>query len=101
MKEHLLIPKEKGYKNKLIAQKFGIIVAQEYFEDNLNVENQSLLFSWNKTDDFRVKSLVIHLRTTPKNIDELFAIAQESAKIEFFNLKEMHGKDLPLKENIK
>lgn len=98
MKEHLLIPKEKGYKNKLIAQEFGIIVAQEYFEDNLEPENQSLLFSWEKTDDFRIQSLWMHFRNQPKNIDELFTIAQESAKIEFSNLKEKYGKNLPLKE---
>lgn len=98
MKEHLLIPKEKGYKNKLIAQEFGIIVAQEHFEDNLDPENQSLLFSWEKTDDFRIQSLWMHFRNKPKNMDELFSIAQESAKIEFSNLKEKYGKNLPLKK---
>lgn len=95
MKEHLVITKAKGYKNKLIAQEFGIAIAQEYFEDNLNPENQSLLFSWDKKDDFRVKSLAIHFRKAPNNMDELFAIAQESAKIEFFNLKEKHVGNLP------
>lgn len=98
MREKLFFPKEKGYKNKLIAQEFGIIVAQEYFEDNLDPENQSLLFSWEKTDNFRIQSLWMHFRNQPKNIDELFSIAQESAKIEFSNLKEKHGKNLPLKE---
>lgn len=99
MESHIVINREKGYKNKRIAQNVGIAVAKTAFKMMLDTEYRSFMVSWdNPILIDRVGSdLFIYFSNTPKNLDELKAIASESARIEFEHLKLSYDGVLPVR----
>lgn len=99
MKDHIKIQKSKGYKNKLIAQEVGVNVAKDTFSDMLNVDFQGFMFSWDSCTllDLAKTQLFLYFKSKPKNLEELEAISFDSALIEFSNLKESYGEELPIR----
>lgn len=102
MQSHIVIPKAKGYKNKLIAQSVGIAVAQSTFKMLLDVKMQAFMVSWDKPVllDRAASDLFIYYPSDsrkPKNMEELQAIAEQAVHIEFENLKEAYVGELPVR----
>lgn len=93
MQKHSEIKKSAGYKNKLMAQQFGIEVAKDWFDEMLDVDNQGFRFCWEAPT--RIASLSLCYKHTPKNYEELKAIALEAINVEFSNLKESYVGELP------
>lgn len=95
---HITIDKQKGYKNKIIAQKFGISIAQEIFNNAIN--NQIFSFNWNDNpiNDSLISELRFCYSRVPNNYYILEDIAKKSCLIEYENLKVSYGKPLPIKE---
>lgn len=94
---HIEIKKEKGYKNKKIAQSVGIAIAKSTFELMNEPKYQGFNFDWKSYDGHisRAESdLFIYYTTKPKNIQELKDIAAQSAKIEWNNLLEANKNNL-------
>lgn len=101
MKKHFTFKREKGYKNKRLAQEFGVKTAKSYFSDMQNESYQGFMFTWDSPDDFlseRSKSLFMHFSNSPKNIKELELISYESSMIEFENLRLGFVGELPLRK---
>lgn len=100
MKFHVIIKKEAGHKNKLIAQNVGIAVANTTFEMLLDISNHSFLTSWEQPYllNRAGNDLFMYYGNSPKNLDELKSIANEAAVIEFENLKAAYKGELPVKK---
>lgn len=77
-------------KNKRLAQKHGIVIAQERFNDFLDIDAQGPFFHWNlhsvSVARFAKVQLFMCYRHTPKNIEELKQITYDSVVIEWNNL---------------
>ena len=100
MKSHMVINREKGYKNKRIAQSVGIAVAKTAFEMMLDVKNQAFMVSWDKPFmlDRAGSDLFLYFGKPPKNVEELKVIANDAAHIEFENLKAAYDGELPVRK---
>jgi len=98
MNSHIVINREKGYKNKRTAQNVGIAVANTAFNMMIDPEFRSFMVSWDNPIllDRAGDDLFIYFQKSPKNLDELKAIASESAKIEFEILKSSYNGELPV-----
>ena len=94
---HIEIKKEKGYKNKKIAQSVGIAIAKSTFELMNEPRYQGFNFDWKSYDGHisRAESdLFLYYNKKPKNIQELKDIAANSAKIEWNNLLDANKNNL-------
>lgn len=100
MKSHVVINREKGYKNKRIAQSVGIAVAKTAFKMMLDIKNQAFMVSWDKPFmlDRAGSDLFLYFGKPPKNVEELKVIANDAAHIEFENLKDSYDGELPVRK---
>lgn len=98
MNSHIVINREKGYKNKRTAQNVGIAVAKTAFNMMIDPDFRSFMVSWDKPIllDRAGEDLFIYFQNSPKNLDELKTIAAEAAQIEFDILKASYNGDLPV-----
>lgn len=98
MNSHIVINREKGYKNKRTAQNVGIAVAKTSFNMMIDPDFRSFMVSWDKPIllDRAGEDLFIYFTNSPKNLDELKSIASDSAKVEFEILKASYNGELPV-----
>lgn len=98
MKSHIVINREKGYKNKRIAQNIGMAVAKTSFNMMIDTKFRSFMVSWDNPVllDRAGDDLFLYFANSPKNLDELKTIATEAAQIEFEHLKASHEGELPV-----
>lgn len=98
MNSHIVINREKGYKNKRAAQNVGIAVAKTAFNMMIDPDFRSFMVSWDKPIllDRAGEDLFIYFPNSPKNLNELKSIASEAAQIEFKILKASHDGELPV-----
>lgn len=98
MNSHIVINREKGYKNKRTAQNVGIAVAKTSFNMMIDPDFRSFMVSWDKPIllDRAGEDLFVYFPNSPKNLDELKTIAAEAAQIEFDILKASYNGDLPV-----
>jgi hypothetical protein len=98
MNSHIVINREKGYKNKRTAQNVGIAVAKTAFNMMIDPDFRSFMVSWDKPIllDRAGEDLFIYFPNSPKNLDELKSIASDSAKVEFEILKASYNGELPV-----
>lgn len=98
MNSHIVINREKGYKNKRIAQNVGIAVAKTAFNMMIDPNFRSFMVSWDNPIllDRAGDDLFIYFSSNPKNLDELKVISSDAAHIEFEILKASYNGELPV-----